>query len=495
MSMSEHVDKYKWLNTKSLRSIDQLRLWDENPRLNPDGRHISIADYVDDLIADKSDKDNFYALLKSIATEFIPADPIVVWQDKSNLKYYVAEGNRRVLALKLLRAPEKAPKSIRSYVRNLSTSWTPIEKIMVNIAPSFEDAEWYINQRNSMSTFQSRWSRLQQQKWIISLYRKYGEDYDVLTTKTSLSKGEIESFIRNLHLLDLARTPEVKGNLTEDEYIEATSHRFPITILERFFSSSKVKESWGIEYDGTSVKLNNRTGFLIAFSEWIKNVVSKRPAVVIDTRTVTSNLKGILNALPTVDLTEDSDQSVIGNQDMPIPQEEESKNEKPASSPKQIEKNNPARKNLIPGCYSLETDEQRLNSIFLELKKLPVSRYPNAAAAMMRIFLDLAVLDYIQTESLEEECKKKYKAVMRDIPLKSRVTFLAETKGIKGTSVATILTRLTNESNEFSLDVLNGYQHSKSTWSIGQEFMNNFWDSLFPLFQKLLVIKEKGQES
>ena len=49
-------NKYEWLNKRYLRSVDQLRLWDENPRLNPDEKHLTIVDFVEDLIGMKQIK-------------------------------------------------------------------------------------------------------------------------------------------------------------------------------------------------------------------------------------------------------------------------------------------------------------------------------------------------------------------------------------------------------------------------------------------------------
>ena len=95
-------EKYNWLEKRTPRSIDQLRLWNENPRLNPDETHLTIVDFTEDMISDENEKKHFFDLLKSLANDYIPADPIVVWQE-SNKKFYVAEGNRRVLALKLLK--------------------------------------------------------------------------------------------------------------------------------------------------------------------------------------------------------------------------------------------------------------------------------------------------------------------------------------------------------------------------------------------------------
>lgn len=71
---------YDWLLKKTPRSVDQLRLWPENPRLNPEENHSTLRDFAEDLTEELADKKDFYGLVKSIVRDgFIPADPIVVW--------------------------------------------------------------------------------------------------------------------------------------------------------------------------------------------------------------------------------------------------------------------------------------------------------------------------------------------------------------------------------------------------------------------------------
>lgn len=277
--------KYEWLNKKTPRSVDQLRLWPENPRLNPEEKHIFLTDFAEDMTLEESDRKDFFKLLKSIVEDgFIPADPVVVWKNEENEKYYVAEGNRRVLALKLLTEPNKAPKSIRGFVRTQSAriNKNSIEKVLVNVAPTFEDAEWYINQRNSNSSLQKSWSRIQQQRWLSELYDKYDGDIEKITSITKMTQGELEGFIRILKVKDFVKLDEVKSYLTPDEYIDATSYKFPITILERFFSNKDVKEKWGIDYEGINVKLTNKASFLNAYRKLIKDIITKNPENTID---------------------------------------------------------------------------------------------------------------------------------------------------------------------------------------------------------------------
>lgn len=481
--------KYSWLEKKTPRSIDQLKLWSENPRLNPDEPHSSVADFVEDLIAEEADKKHFFDLLKSIAIEYIPADPIVVWKE-SDRKFYVAEGNRRILALKLLKDPEKAPKSIRAYIRRISEGRKEkYDKVKVCVAPSFEEVEWYINQRNSTSSLQQPWSRIQQQRWIERLYKQYGNDIPTLLAKTSMPMGELEGFIRNLRLIDLMKTKEVKDALTDKEYQLAISHKFPITILERFFTSTQVKEKWGVEVNGLEFRLKNKTSFLTAYAQLIKNIVSDTPSIKIDTRTITTDLDKILSSLPHVDLNKE-DIYTVGNEDV---LSTTCVNENIIKNPSRTKfnslsiKGNPERSKLILPIYTLKTTDYRLLGIFNELKQIPL-RYTNTISASIRIFLDISVRDYITAEGLEPELCKCYKSNFRDIPLQKRLSYLKDNK-LNG-EIKNIVEKLLNPGNEYSLDVLNGYVHSSTTTYLSKQFLNRFWDFLFPLFEFLLEIKE-----
>lgn len=489
--MNTKID-YSWLEKKTPRSIEQLRLWGENPRLrNPEEPHITITDFVEDLISDENDKKHFFDLLRSIAEGFIPADPIVVWQGNDH-RFYVAEGNRRVLALKLLQKPDKAPKSIRAYVRRLSeTRQERYDKIKVCVAPSFEDAEWYINQRNSTSSLQLPWSRIQQQKWIERLYKRYGNDIPTLLAKTGMSRGELENYIRNLRLVDLINTQEVKEVLTDGEYEKATSHKFPITILERFFSNSNVKEAWGVETDGLDFKLKNKHDFLVAYAQLIKNIVADKPAIIIDTRTITSNLGEILNQLPTVNL-ETEDAYVVKS--IPQTNDQSPKEEQPIQTIASTvdTKNDISRRFLIHHSYVPSTGDSRISSIFNELKKLTLNQYPNAAAASIRILLELSINNWFETDGLTQSlCHQNQDKELRDITLSRKLAFIGNVFEEKhNKDIPKLINRLCNKNNEYSLDVLNGYHHSKDSYYISKPFINGFWDFLFPLFKVLLDIKE-----
>ncbi|WP_308991612.1 ParB N-terminal domain-containing protein [Mariniflexile litorale] len=485
----------EWLNKKTPRSVDQLRLWPDNPRLNPEETHIQISDFAEDFTSEDSDKKQFFKLIKSITEDgFIPADPVVVWKNLENEKYYVAEGNRRVLALKLLREPHKAPKGIRAFIRTQSAKidLSSIEKILVNVAPTFEEAEWYINQRNSTSSLQQSWSRVQQQRWISELYDKYNGDIIKIMSITKMSKSDLEGFIRILKIKDLVKQNEVKNKLTEEEYENAISYKFPISILERFFSNKDAKEKWGLDFDGIELVFKHKIGFLNAYSELIKHIVNKDSELKIDTRTITTNFDKILESLPLVNFDEvineviETTDSDTTDTELEVPSIDITPST--PTLPPIVIKNNPNRSRLILDIYSLNSSSYRLNELFNELKLIPL-KYNNSVAASIRIFLDLAVLNYLKSEGLIGHLCGHYpdNAGIKNINLSKRLEFI-KTK-VNGKS-QDIINKVLNPKNELSLDVLNGYVHSENTHYLNNRYLNNFWDLLFPLFEELLDIKE-----
>lgn len=481
----------QWYNKRFLRSIDQLRPWGDNPRLNPVETHTTLADFVEDITEESADKENFLDLVKSIATNgFVQADPIVVWQDGKNKKYYVAEGNRRVIALKLLREPAKAPRNIRTVIANYSKIWSRIDKIYVNIAPSLDDAEWYVSQRNSTSSIQRRWTRLQQMRWVEMLYEKYGEDEELLSKKANMTLGEIEPMIRTIKLLNLVREDAVKSVLSEQEYDDATSHRFPMTILERFFSMVKVHDAWGVEFEGPSITFKNRTGFLVAYAQLIKAIVHPTDDFKIDTRTISvDTIDGILERLPKVD-TDVADPCSMGTKPGGGSQEEQPENPEPKPKPKDL-RGDINRNRLILGCYQLNTTEARLSQLFDELQSLSVNRYVSVCAAAVRIFLDLTVLDFIQSEGLVADIQSRNKKELKQILLKTRLDYLSRESKLKSNRKAVkILKDLINEKEFYCLDILNGYVHGKGTEYLNKQYINGFWDHIFPLLQSMLDITE-----
>ncbi len=495
------TNKYDWLNKKTNRSVDNINLWAANPRLNLESEYNSVRDFAEELIREEKEKKGLIDLAKSLANYgFVPADPIVIWQSSENNKYYVAEGNRRILVLKMLRNPNLAPKAIRTTIQKLSNQFDKdsIKKVPVSVAPSFEDAEWYISQRHKTSSLQRRWESEQQLKWVMILFDKYQGNVKIIQSKIDLSEAELKKLIRLFKLKNFI-TKTSKSSFTKEEYELVTSMRFPITTFDRFFSNSIVRERWGLKFDDYDFEISaDQKSFLNACVELVKRMIlDKDDDRRLDSRALgtSSLIEQVLDELPSVSTdsggdgsNKDGDTDANGNTGNST-NDSDSENDEPAPDPpKPKPKDDPDRNRLIHSSYHIHTDKYRMESLFNELKQIPI-KWENAIAASIRIFLDLAVLNYIIKENLTGAIEKQRNKSLREITLKQRLEFLKD-QNLNAKSKR-VLGKFLNNSNELSLDVLNGYQHNNDSHYIRKEFLNRIWDSLFPLIRELVEITEE----
>ncbi|EMJ2903580.1 ParB N-terminal domain-containing protein [Yersinia mollaretii] len=501
-----------WWENRVLRSVDNLKLWRENPRLDPSSRPVKVRDYVEELISDVNDKQDFIDLITSIANRgFVSFDPVVVWQDEDDKSFYVAEGNRRVMALKLLRDPEKAPMSIRKVVIKLSRiiNRDTIEKIKVCVSPTYEDARWYILQRHSNASNQIRWQRLQQQRFIITAYDSVGQDIDETIKLTGFKRASIVEALRYVKIRDIATRQEVTNYLSVDEREQVYSHRINMTVLERWFGNSQVREAWHIEFSNVGVIINaNLNDFYIAYAKFLKLMLNKDNdlGIMVNTRTIDSHFQQIFEYLPKVRLASDEEKDEIVfaplmDDDVPeidlnggTTKPESGKDlddleKNPEEESRLYLKGNPNRGQLTDIYHEIKVRSYKIRALFEELQKLPLRKYPNVSATSIRIFLELSVDEFINNCELQQDVSKRAKKTYNEVTLSQKLGILrGELIGNK--EADKIIDQLLHNSNDFSLNTLNEYVHGTKVHKVERQFLNRFWDMLMPLFSILISLKE-----
>lgn len=493
-------EKKNWWESRVLRSVDNLKLWYENPRLDPSNKLVTVRDYVEELIADPTDEHNFIALMKSIAARgFMSFDPVVVWQNEEK-HFVVAEGNRRVMALKLLRSPEKAPLSIRKTVVHLSRTIDrdEIEKIKVCLAPSYEESRWYILQRHSPASNQIRWQRLQQQRFIISVYDSVGQDIDETVSVTGFKRAAIIDALRYVKIRDIATRQEVTAYLTGAERELVYSHRINMTVLERWFGNSQVREAWHIKFDENGATINAEpNSFYTAYAKLLKLMFDKNNELgfIVNTRTIDSKFQEIFDYLPRVKSIDEADNSTspLPVQDAPsessVDTSPGSKDEEPKSDARLSLKGDPKRRQLTDKYHAITSKNYKLRALFDELQKLPVYRYPNVSAASLRIFLELAVDEYIAKCDLITEMARRERKGYHEVTLSQKLKILRG-EFIDVRDANRVIDQLLHNSNDHSLNTLNEYIHGCKVHKVEAQFLNRFWDMLAPLFSVLINLKE-----
>lgn len=499
----------KWWENRVLRSVDNLKLWRDNPRLDPSSQPVRVRDFVEELISDVNDKQDFIELITSIANRgFVSFDPIVVWQNEADKNFYVAEGNRRVMALKLLRNPEKAPMSIRRAVNKLSKSIDrdTIEKIKVCVSPSYDDARWYILQRHSNASNQIRWQRLQQQRYIITVYDSVGQDIDMTIELTGFKRASIVEALRYVKIRDIATRQEVTNYLSIEEREQVYSHRINMTVLERWFGNSQVREAWHIEFSDVGVIINaNLKDFYAAYAKFLKLMLNKNNelGIVVNTRTIDSHFQQIFEYLPKIRQASTEDQDEVADTPPTTnPSENEPKDDdktglgqhfngqgKEPEGLKPTLKGNPNRGQLTDEYHEIKVRSYKIRALFNELQKLPLRKYPNVSAASIRIFLELSVDEYINNSELQQDVAKRAKRPYNEVTLSQKLSILrGDLIGDK--EADKIIDQLLHNSNDFSLNTLNEYVHGTKVHKIERQFLNRFWDMLLPFFGILISLKE-----
>lgn len=501
-----------WENKLYKTPISKLKLWLDNPRLSSEIKPKTDTEYAEIFIYNNDEKKDFLDLVKSIAINgFKPFESVMVW--KEDQSYCVAEGNRRVLAIKLLLKPANAPESIKKKIEELSASIKDketLKNIYVIVAPTFNDTEWYINQRNNLSSLKKSWTRRSQVKWIYDLYNKHNKDITIICDKTEMTKGNVYQAIRLHEIFKFFDNPVVVSKLSLEEYKIASSYSFPVTALERFILTKETQEKWGITYNNADVIINsNKRSFLNAFAELIKLIVTYER----DTRNLSKEEVSTLLLEPRFTVSfehndnEDETNGTTDNnehktkEETPHAQETEEKEEKDPNTPikpkiKSVPLiNNPQRKNIITKkLKKLATSNPRLNDLFEELKALEINKHENCVAACLRVLLDLSVWEYIRRNKISQHIVESIKPTpggIDKVTLDQKIEYLS--KHLNNAAAKKIATDIRKKDNNgsYTMQVLNAYVHGESNHFIDQQFLNKFWDYLFPLFEELLNIQKK----
>jgi hypothetical protein len=132
---------------KSLEAVpfSRIFLWLDNPRHIPFDTEAKAIEFL-------CEKEDVYPLARDIAKHGLnPLERMAIFPTdkrkptKSDASYYVAEGNRRICAVKLLHDPDLAPANLRKAFEKLSEKWTPINSISAAVFNSVDDVKLWLD--------------------------------------------------------------------------------------------------------------------------------------------------------------------------------------------------------------------------------------------------------------------------------------------------------------------------------------------------------------
>lgn len=356
-------------------------------------------------------------LAESIAEAGLnPSELLIVIPTERPRKYTVLEGNRRLAALKLLSNPARIAETpysaaFKSRLRKAASYFKDLDaaKPSCRLMPTREIANYWISLKHT------------------------GENEGVGVVKW---EGEEAARFRGssptLKLLDYVRN---NAKLTA-EAIEGMS-RFPVTNLERLLADPAARKAIAIEIQGGDVYVTHALDEVLKGLTKIIEDIARGKITVTDIKLKkhrSDYIEKIRSHLPSgVALSSpiSLDDAGMGSTDSGVGNQAASKR---GAQSRRLPPTR-ERKTVVPRGCTIEIMLPKVNEVYNELQRLKVNDFPNAASALLRIFIDTTTLEYVNKFHLQvstnqqgqSEIKGRIEAAIQDFATRSGETELAKT--------------------------------------------------------------------
>lgn len=396
---------------------------------------------------------------------FSPFDlPFVYGAPGKPGQYIMLEGNRRLVALKLLLTPALADGTeLADGIKKLSNKYSkqlPTD-LFCAVAPD----------RKSGLT----WVR-----------RKHGKGLDGAGTEDwgALARDRFDSEMGiatpNLDALDFVRA---RGGLSRDVADKIDSGKFPITTLGRLLGDEVVRKKIGVSLEGGKFKSESD-------QDWLTKVLTEMVTAI-----ALAKFDG--KKFNVRDIDEQSDREAFAEKLLgkfpkvkktarPWVVEKDAKTikAKAADQTKRVSHSvsSKDRKTLLPRDFKLKLPQGKVNDVYHELRTLDVAKFTNGASALLRIFFEFSVDRFMSDfgVTLKAGTKDTLFNKLKACVIHIQTIQLMTAKELKG-----INTELSNKDSFISPETLNAYVHNPSfsaspdnlklTWNRLQQLVAVLW--------------------
>lgn len=368
------------------RSIAGLHLDPKNPRLGRETLNRAPREIIQYLF----EHDKAVEVAHSIATRgYFANEPLLAIKENDQL--IVVEGNRRLAALKALREPGLLDNPIRRQVERLARQiedLNDIARVPVTLAPSRRATDRLIAGRH-VGTPVLAWRAENRASFILE---KLAEGYtnDQLLDHLGFSISDIQAARQTRAIADMARSLD----LPEEIKAKLENPRVNVfTTLERVFDSTVGREFLRVQPDtehgirGATTKAE----FLRGFKKLVLDVALGKAS----SRTLnkSEDIKKYFEKWNKDDLPADKrgtfvPADVIKGESVASPGRK--------ASPVEATRSKSVSSMVIPRDFKVRFGNDRLVDIRRELGRLPREKFPNSGAVLLRVFLELSIIDYLR---------------------------------------------------------------------------------------------------
>ena len=468
--------------TKHL-SVASVHLDTKNPRL---GRE-TLEQAPREIIQYLFDFDKAYEVAHSIATRgYFPNEPLLAIKEDS--MYIVVEGNRRLAALKALREPGLLEGSIRRKVERLSRKIADIENIAnvpVTVAPSRKATDCQIAGRHIGSPVLA-WQAENRASFILDKLSE-GYDNDQLRDELGFTLPDIQKARQTRAIADMARSLE----LPEEVKAKLENPRAKLfTTIERVLDSTVGRKYLMIEPDaehgvrGTTTK----NEFVKGFNKLVTDIALGKQS----SRSLNKNddIEEYFKSWESRDLPSKkrgtfTPGQIIQGRSIASAKKESSKQARP-------KKQRNLSKTVLPKNFKVRYGSDRLIEIRDELTKLKRESFPNAGAVLLRAFLEIAILDYLERTGDLAKLKSKLESkgkLRQGIPvlkdLRNEIVRISKNRLSKSDANRVEKALRSDPAAPFSLGDLHSFVHQAADFP-GERDIYQFWVRTEPLFRLML---------
>ena len=326
--------------------IEDLLINLKNPRFVP--TH-SQSEAIEKMISEKSNE--MKKLAEDISKNGIsPIKRFIVV--KNGKKFYPADGNRRLVAIKLLKNPKLAPKELQKYFEDLNENARIPNDVSCVIFDNDKDAR----------------------PWVIL------EHYGKMDGVGTVTWGVIE---KRRYDADKTMT-EIIFEYADDNKI--SHENIPVTNLERIFKFDEIKKMTGISFNEDNF---NRTKTKKIVNSNLTKIFTALANKDIDSRKANSKkdaikiISELLKISPPITKDDGKGQT----------KKKSTNTAKPSTD----------RIHLIPKICDLDIKPAKIKNTYVELKEKlilndGVKSTPMAVAVMFRVFLEMSVTWYLKNK-------------------------------------------------------------------------------------------------
>lgn len=488
-------------------TVENLLLDLQNPRLSDEIPDQIAA--IEGLVKDQDVK------LTNLAVDILehglnPSDNLLVTESSQPNTFIVLEGNRRVVALKLMKSPNlisdlQIKPSLKRRWKELASKAKDLPEELRCVALSREEAEI----------------------WILRRHTGENEGRGIVNWDGS-ARARFRGVSRGIKILErMAESPYIDENVRKK-----IKSKFPITNLERLINTPEARDELGL-------KLNSKDKEFAPLSETAERNLAK---VITEIANGDLDVSHLRSAQQRIDYAksiagDDSDDMEKVNDTAPIQiaasavrqeahtqafdleVERDGQVAAVSSSQEDAEtsnviagdntnaedqsmakgdslKNNPRGRNitpdrstLVPKSCVLKVSPQRTNEIYHELRKINVYEFPNSCAVLLRVFLDLSMSEFAKRKGINFKHLAKSGNAPRDIGFRDKIIevlkYLDTHNNMETSPKLVGIRKYVSEKNHlFSIETLHQYVHSASLHPSPVDLLT-FWNNLQGFFETI----------